>query len=380
MDMPSYFIDFLAAIRPTESQTRQMSEAQRDLQERLRADEELEPVMVTTFIQGSYRRHTALKACNGERCDVDVVAVTRFDKKMPPHTVLDAFKPFLEKHYKGKYRPQGRSWGIEVNDTVELDLVPTAAPSESMLRLFEGRDIGTWFEQDERLFTESQRIRVDPIVEAVRSLQAKDENWMVEPLDIPDRETQKWEQTHPLAQIGWTVDKNDRTNGHYINVVKAVKWWRREREPLPRYPKGYPLEHLIGENCPDETECVAIGIVRALEDAVKRYALDVAAGRVPYLHDHGFPSGERNHNVMGRVSADDFAKFYEKMKKAASIARNALDCPTMHESSKIWRQLFGEEFPQAPPGNGGDDDGGDGGKGGFTPRKDPSAVSTQRFA
>lgn len=114
--MLSYFIDFLAAIRPTDGQISEMSKAHIDLQDRLKADEKLKPHMVATFIQGSYRRHTALKACNEEPCDVDVVAVTRFSKtENSPRAVLDAFKPFLEKHYKGKYKPQGRSWGIEVS-------------------------------------------------------------------------------------------------------------------------------------------------------------------------------------------------------------------------------------------------------------------------
>jgi len=375
MEMPSYFIDFLAAIRPTEAQISQMQKSHTKIQEYLRANEKLEPVIVTTFIQGSYRRHTALKACNGETCDVDVVVVTRFDKRTPPHAVLDAFKPFLERHYKGKYKPQGRSWGIDVNDIVKLDLVPTSAPSESMIPLFESRDIGTWFDRGEKLFTENKRPEVDPIVEAVRSFRAKDETWMLEPLDIPDREVQKWDQTHPLAQIEWTMEKNGRTNGHYINVVKAIKWWRREREPKPKYPKSYPLEHLIGENCPDAIKGVSIGIVQSLENAVDRYASYVESCRVPYLHDHGFPLDERTHNVMRRVSAEDFANFYNKIKNAAGIARRAYECPSMHESSKLWRELFGDEFPEAPP-----DKNGDGGKGGFTTPESAAAVSTSRFA
>jgi len=379
MEMPSYFIDLLATIRPTEEQRRQMIKAHEELQKRIQADEKLKPFLVTTFIQGSYRRHTALKACNEERCDVDVVAVTRFDKKMPPHEVLDAFKPFLERNYSGKYEPQGRSWGIYLNEIVKLDLVPTAAPSESMLRLLESHDIGVWLERSERLFNDDQRQVVDPIVEAVRSLRAKDERWMLEPLDIPDREAQRWDQTHPLAQIEWTIGKNERTNGHYINIVKAVKWWRRERESQPKYPKSYPLEHLIGENCPDGLKSVGSGIVKSLENAVLRYGPDVRFGRVPYLHDHGFPKDDRTHNVMRRVSSADFSLFYEKLKKAAETARMALDCSSMHESSKLWQQLFGNEFPEAPPDQGGDDDGGDSGKGGFTPRKEVSAVSTKRF-
>ena len=380
MDMPTYFIDFLAAIRPTETQTDQMSEAQRKLQERLGAEETLKSIIITTFIQGSYRRHTALKPGDGERCDVDIVAVTRLDKKkVSPRKALDVFEPFLEKHYKGRYVLQGRSWGIDISNIVKLDLVPTAVPSELMLSLFENRSIGTWLERGEKLFKEHQAQEIDPLIEVVRSLRAKKEGWMLEPLDIPDREAQKWDQTHPLAQIEWTLDKNDRTNGHYINVVKAIKWWRREKESLPQYPKSYPLEHLIGENCPDEIKGVGIGVVQSLENAVVKYAPYVKSGRVPYLHDHGFPTEERTHNVMRRVSPGDFTGFYGKMKMAASIARKGYDCPSMYESSKLWQQLFGDEFPEAPSDKDDNGNGGGSDKGGFTGRKNASVVSTSRF-
>jgi hypothetical protein len=376
MEMPSYFIDFLAAIRPTEQQTKCMSEAHTELQELLRQDDQLKPVLVTTFVQGSYRRHTALKACRDNRCDVDVVAVTRFDRrKTSPQEALDAFRPFLEKHHKGRYKPQGRSWGIEVSKEVKLDLVPTAAPSESMLRLFEGRDVGAWFEHVSELLMEERKVKLDPIVEAVHALRAKDPKWPLEPLDIPDREAKRWDQTHPIAQIEWTVQKNEKTNGHYVNIVKAVKWWRREHEPIPKYPKSYPLEHLLGVNCPDGVRGVGAGIVLTLENAVRRYAADVASGRTPYLHDHGFSPADRTHDVMRRISPPDFAAFYKKSERAAGVAREALECSSMHESSKLWRQLFGDEFPEAPP-----DQGGGGGKGGFTPRTGPSVVTTSRFA
>ena len=43
---------------------------------------------------------------------------------------MDLFVPFLEKHYKDKYRIQGRSIGISLS-YVDLDIVPTSAPGES---------------------------------------------------------------------------------------------------------------------------------------------------------------------------------------------------------------------------------------------------------
>ena len=40
---------------------------------------------------------------------------------------------------------------------------------------------------------------------------------------IPDRDANRWEQTDPISQIEWTHDKNRRTNGHFVNVVKGFQ-------------------------------------------------------------------------------------------------------------------------------------------------------------
>jgi len=381
MELPSYFIDFLSVIRPTKAQNRSMQEAHTDLQDRLRKDKLLVPILVTTFIQGSYRRHTALKGDEDNHCDVDVVVVTRFDKAInTPQQVLDAFQPFLEENYKGRYEAQGRSWGITWDDTVKLDLVPTAAPSESMMRLFEAEGVGVWSpEIGPWLVEEAQQksLRVDPLYEAIQTAR-KDLQWVLEPLDIPDRDANIWDRTHPLAQIEWTTNKNRRTNGNYINMVKAMKWWRRVKEPLPKYPKSYPLEHMLGLNCGDGIQSVAQAVVDALERAVAEYEQEAAVPETPVLPDHGFPPYDAP-NVFGRLDAEDFADFYDKLTAAASTAREALDCASMHKSSLLWRELFGGEFPKAAP-NDGDDNGGEGPKGGFTPPVKVRGVESTRFA
>jgi len=47
-------------------------------------------------------------------------------------------------------------------------------------------------------------------------------------------------------------------------MVKALKWWRRVKEPLPKYPKSYPLEHMLGLNCANGMQSVAQAVVDAL--------------------------------------------------------------------------------------------------------------------
>ena len=45
------------------------------------ADEDLKDIIVTTFLQGSYRRSTAVRPKQGKRSDVDIVVVTKLDKE-----------------------------------------------------------------------------------------------------------------------------------------------------------------------------------------------------------------------------------------------------------------------------------------------------------
>ncbi|MGD2092106.1 MAG: ThiF family adenylyltransferase [Candidatus Aminicenantes bacterium] len=46
-----------------------------------------------------------------------------------------------------------------------------------------------------------------------------------------------------------TQKKNKICNGQFVNVVKCLKWWRKAMQPVPKYPKSYPLEHLIFLHC-----------------------------------------------------------------------------------------------------------------------------------
>jgi hypothetical protein len=206
----------------------------------------------------------------------------------------------------------------------------------------------------------------------------EDKNWKSEPLKIPDRETQQWQRTDPLAQIAVAVGKNLACNGHFVNVVKGLKWWRVNKDNLPKYPKGYPFERLITECCPNGITSVAEGITRTLEDFVDRYALDVATGCVPKLSDYGVPE----HDVMKRVDFADFEKLYNAVKEAAPQARAALDNQDKIESVCTWRDLLGEKFPEPQGGCKKKDtsDGGTGAEAGFVAPGSSSDPGRKRFA
>lgn len=368
----SYFDDFLAEIRTTENQRNDCKTGHETLRKRLWEYQDLKPIILDTFLQGSYRRHTAVRPANDTRSDVDVIVVTNLDRNaFTPKQALAKFEPFLEKHYKGKWEPKGRAFGIKLS-YVELDLVPTSAPAASetkalqeMARFDADESIvyndaappATWLPQDSPALTLFEQLYG----------KAGDQWSKVEPLYIPDRDANEWDKTHPLAQIAATQAKNKITNKCFVNIVKAAKWWKLFNHPDVKHPKGYPLEHLVWLSCPNNSTTVADGLTRTLEDIASRYADDIAANRVPFIPDHGVP----DHNVLGRLSIEEFKTFYTNVKAASPKAREALDCVDICESADLWRELLGEKFKRCPNRES---------KSSYTPRTEVGIVKEGRYA
>ncbi len=384
MNITAYFNDFLANIRLTANQRDDLKRGHKTLRERLLADTTLSKIIISTFLQGSYRRSTAIRPVGEKRADVDVIVVTNLDRnKITPEDAIKDFIPFLEKFYKGKYRVQGRSIGIELS-YVDLDVVVTSAPSEVEQEAYMSSSVQTdlmledfnskwqwrlakgWAEPDLTKAYESVVLS-----ESVR----KAEEWKLEPLWIPDREAATWVQTHPLEQIRFSREKNANTSGQYINVVKALKWWKLVQLPEPKHPKGYPLEHMIGDCCPDGITSVPEGIVLTLEKFVSQYKTSRLYGIVPSFPDRGVPS----HNVWKRISSEDFSKFYDAIKKAAESARKAYDATTIHEQVKQWKAFFGAKFPDPPVDEKQNSSSGSP-LGGYTERTAPTTINGGRFA
>lgn len=383
--IPFYFADFLANVRLTDTQIDECKTGHSTLRKRLHEDEDLAPIIVETFLQGSYKRGTAVRpSANTSKSDVDIIVVTALDKtKYTPQQALDVFRPFLKKYYDGKFELLGRAWGIRLS-YVKLDLVPTSAPSEVVKELIKSASVST---NESIVEARDWRLGLDWMPSGLHALPKvsslneaaiqKQKQWQKEPLWIPDRIAQQWDETHPLAQIAATAIKNKACDGHFVNIVKCLKWWRLTQKPKPKYPGSYPLEHLLWLSCPDGVDSVAEGIVRALESIRDKYQEYALKKRTPFINDHGVPS----HNVFGRVSGDDFAAFHAVVTAAAQQARFAFDEKDTKKSALLWRNLFGEKFPEPPPERSGDDDGAKSSQsGGYTPRKDVSIIGGGRFA
>ena len=377
MELPTYFTEFLKNIRPTEKQKDDCKTRHQTLRDRLHADEKLKPILVSTFLQGSYRRATAVRPKGEAKLDVDIIAVTRLNQSdyPDPDKAMDEFVPFLKEHYKGKYKRQGRSFGIDIS-YVNLDLVITSAPSETEEEVYESKAVRTDLtleDMNDWLLMKSwippdERINQTTFLESIRG-----KEWKTEPLWIPNRDVGDWERTHPLEQIKWTWKKNADCNKHYVNIVKAIKWWQRVHYEDDR-PKGYPLEHLVGVCCPDAITSVAEGVTQTLEMIVDNYSSCARNKQSPCLPDHGVP----DHNVFDRVDGEDFAEFYEHVKEAAKIARDALDAADKKESAEKWQELFGSKFPDS---NDSDDNGskGNNSQGPFTNKSQTGDTRVRQY-
>lgn len=372
MELKNEFETFVSEIRLTKSQKDALKMGHKTLRSRLEDYEGLQSILITTFLQGSYRRHTAIRPKGEKRADVDIVVVTNLhEDDYSPEQALELFIPFLNKHYKGKWQIQNRSIGIELYD-VDLDLVITSSPSDAEIDILKSAAVNTdldivdafdwklnesWIDLDDRFKNGDALI----LKEA-----AEQPEWKQLPLRIPDVSLQYWDDTDPLKQMQWTRDKNKAASGFFVNVVKAIKWWRLENYQTPTKPKGFPLERIVGECCPDGITSLAEGITRTLENIITEYAVEYTSNSKPQLPDYGVP----NHDVFAKITNVDFHQFYDQVNDGALLARQALDCPKYNESCNLWRQLLGSRFPSPPEVTS---------KGFTTPQK-PANPGSGRFA
>lgn len=328
MECVTKFNDFITEISLTDKMKQELRSAYKQLKFNLNSDE-ISKYIVGMFLQGSFARSTGVRPINkDDKLDVDLVVVTRFDyHKVTPKQALDAFAPFLNKYFKNQFRMQGRSIGIKIGNC-SVDLVPTALPSKTV-ELFITEAFNT-DEYAEKFF------RADSVINAIKKFAKQDDSWKHEPLKIPDREAGRWDDTHPMAQILWTQDRNAATNGQYIRLVRALKWWKKNFCKNADTIKSYPLEHFIGHCCPSAGKNLASLLVDTLAQMAS-YNADTK----PILPDHGVPQ----HDVFGRVDKEDYKHFINQIKNISKMAQEAFAEPDNYESSVKWREIFGDKFP-----------------------------------
>lgn len=300
------FEQFLKNIEPDEEAVTYAQEAHKPVRDFLQQDSAFGKYVEGTFLYGSYRRHTAIDDIK----DVDIVVLTNFDtddKANTPQKVLQRLKAALARYYDDPENPEYQRRSIRINDplpnhpsvSMTLDIIPSVAPH--------GDD---------------------------------------KPLLVPDREVQVWIQSHPKGHIKATSDLNaDKySGGRFVPLVKIMKaWWKyqcAERQPdveRPK-PKGFWIECLSAEMFDPKQTFWADHFIAVLTNIVKQYD---GVTEAPQLRDPGLV----DQVIHTSMTLEEFSVFYTAAKECLALAIAARDHEDEVESSSLWRDIFGDEFP-----------------------------------
>lgn len=312
--LPSYFQEFLSEINPSASYLEDQRTGHRTLRKRLKEDEDFKKYHVNTFLQGSYARDTAIHPGK----DVDIVVVTNLDPdKVKVADVYNFMPQVLDRYYEGKWKPQGRSFGISLS-YVDLDVVIATSKN---------------FGDEESLVTLSK----------AQVMNESDVDWKDYPLWIPDRDLNKWVETHPKAQMQATTDQNKASGNYLVPLVKIFKWWRKHTYTTPERPKGYILERMVAENMKMNCSSYPEHIKALFQNLVTNYKAVVDNNQIPFLPDPGNPK----HNVAGRVKPEDFKVLYSHIKSALGKIEKACNENDNVKATELWREILGNKFPLA---------------------------------
>ncbi|HFE44667.1 MAG TPA: hypothetical protein ENJ18_04115 [Nannocystis exedens] len=291
----------LRYIEPTRAQGDAARASVQQLRAQLQDADDLGPHILSLQLHGSLQRHTALRPTPGAALEVDLLVITdRRRQQTTPEQAFRLFLPFLRRHYSGHWALRGRLLTISRPCLkIKLKLVVAAA-----------HDWG------------------DPN----------------QPIYIPNREASRWEPTHPQALLAWTEAKDARCKGHYVEVVRAIKAWRRSHRGLPAQCRSYPLEHLVGHCCPDGINSAGDGIARTFSAMATIFEPAVSTGRRPSLPCHGLPQKD----VLARCNAQEFAALIRAGSQAASQAERALHTGLPSQAADLWRELLGLHLLNLP--------------------------------
>jgi len=312
MTLPSYFKQFRSALEPPPEVTKTQQRAHIALRAALAGDAAFGPMFVNAFLQGSYKRRTAIAPGK----DVDIVVVTSIDPDVPGswRDANQRLGEVLARLYgAASVKPQTRSYCV-TTEGIWLDVVVAASQHLSTTVRLAART-----------------------AEEIEDLTA----WLPHPLLIPDVDLARWVRTDPKAQLEFTTSLNKQSNERFVPLVKMFKSWRKNAYSEPKYPKGYLLERVAADcfdpNSPSDAEAFAALLV----GIQSRYRSHRLLGTVPHLSDPGV----NEHNVLGRLAPPDFTTFYDRVSAAADVARQALRADDQDAAARSWYQLFGSPFP-----------------------------------
>ena len=293
MRLPTSFGEFHDRIQLGGIPEGKISSAWNRLQSYLVA--ELAIPQLDVFVQGSYANKTAVKPpTSGREYDLDTVAIG-FDADDSADSALEHLEEILARDGDYRKRIERRApcvrlrYGADGEGHFHVDVVPAKHGATPVIR-------------------------------------------------VPRRK-EGWHDSDPRSYTSWCMAQGVQ----FSRTVRMLKRWRDVQQSDRRKVKSIVLQVLIGRflgGATGDAETV-VAVLAGIEDFLGDFPESVPPVVNPVL------SAE---NLTARWAPADYQDFRAEVIEAATLARDALAAQSEGESHRLWRQLFGPDFPEGGPG------------------------------
>jgi hypothetical protein len=291
---------YLSRISPSATQAKAAQRSHNALRDYLSGDDYFGRMLVTSFLNGSYARRTAIRPIK----DVDVIVVVGSDwMDETPSTAMESLRRKLAQRYdQRRTLRQRRAVRITLCD-MQLDVLLAVAA-----------------------------------------------DGLSKPLYIPDRQQSRWIVTHPKRQLELVSGLAAATDGNYSRLVRLLKGWTTTRVAAEARPSSFVLEcsafHVLSQRPDSFSGSLAESFAELLAGLCQ---WNFGRGRSffswgpPEVSDPGLP----NLNVAEKWDGGSADRYLGCLDRAVRRC-GALERSRWEETEvDKWRDIFGEPFP--PP-------------------------------
>lgn len=287
------FDAFLTNIEPSRSTVEYISSIQSNLRAYLEEHEVYKKIILSSFLSGSYAKHTAIRPASGDKNrDVDIIVVTCYTTSDKPSDVLNELCSILkEKNTYSTATVQSHSVGLKMAG-VSVDVVPVIKCKENDKIYYVGSSIDD-----------------------------------------------SWKRTDPKGHKSWATNINNANSLKFKPLVKIFKWWRRKNCPDNiKYPKGITLEKIIADNIGDSSLLMEDLFIGTMQNIVNNYSDLINNDNLPFIED---PSDNiTGNNLLAGYSLSDLKLFIERIENHLKKLNEDGAC------NDTWRSILGIEFPR----------------------------------
>ena len=290
------FNTYLRRITPPRTQFHAAKRSHHALRTFLEKDDYFGPMVLETFLNGSYARGTAIRPIK----DVDVIVVVGRDWRMvPPDKAMESLRRKLAVRYpERRTLRQRRAVRVTLSD-MQLDVL-----------LAHDADAGGG-------------------------------------LMIPDRRKQRWISTNPKLQLELATALKRATNSNYASLVKLLKAWFASKVAAPDRPASFVLEcgayHILSASPREYAGALPVAFARLLQELVRwNWGMTGWFGSwTPDVRDPAL----RDVNVASRWKFGAADRATSRLKLAVEQIERAGRSRWEESEVDHWQTVFGLSFP-----------------------------------